>query len=100
MTTRAEEKPESVETATRIDKDTIEIAQQALMMAHHILAQYDWATWVEECQRAHSVGHILNPTAYRDALFSGRLESNEAFGRAALTFVSTLNSLASKGAAK
>lgn len=84
----------------RIDSDTLEIAKQALMMAHHMLAQYDWAAWVEECQRAHSVGHIVNPTAYRDALFSGRLESNEAFGRAALTFVSTLEALSARAGGK
>ncbi|HAJ45604.1 MAG TPA: hypothetical protein DCL54_03370 [Alphaproteobacteria bacterium] len=82
--------------AIKIDSDTIELAKQALMMAHHMLSQYDWKAWIEECQRAHSVGHILHPTAYRDALFSGRLESNEAFARAAHTFVSELNRLAAR----
>jgi hypothetical protein len=79
-----------------IDRDTIELAKQALMMAHHMLSQCDWDRWVEECQRAHSIGHIMDPTAYRNALHSGRLESNEAFARAAQTFVRTLNDLSAR----
>lgn len=80
----------------RIDKDTIELARQALMISHMALARYDWEAWLKDCQHAHSVGHILNPTAYRDALHSGRLENNEAFARAAQTFVATLDELAAK----
>jgi hypothetical protein len=80
----------------RIDAQTLEMAKMSLQLAHATLAPFDWQAWIDDCQNAHSVGHIIDPTAYRDALHSGRLESNEAFARAALTFLRTLDELVAK----
>lgn len=53
-----------------------------MLLAARFLADLDLDSITETAERAHSLGPIVDPTAYRDALQSGDLEAVAALAAA------------------
>ena len=51
-----------------------------------LMESVDWQHLVDGIEAAHTLGPILDPTAYRDALHNGTLETNGQVLRAARDF--------------
>lgn len=72
------------------------MAMDAIGMARHILniysEQYDILLEVEN--DAHSIGHILNPTLYRDMIHSKSFAQQIKLCRAAQNFLREVNAVA------
>lgn len=61
-----------------------------LGMVSVALDAVDWDHLLRGIESAHVVGSLLDPTAYRDALYDGSLAENERVIRATREYVATL----------
>ncbi len=68
-------------------------AWQSVQMCSVILDQFDWPEVSRVMNRAHSVGHIIDPTGYRDLLRNKTVEDNVKIAKAVDTFLTTLRQI-------
>lgn len=70
-----------------------ELAQNVLGTVSTLLDTVDWDALARQVERADSLGPILDPTAYRDALHSGRLSNNRRAIQATRTYLAELRKI-------
>lgn len=71
-----------------------QMAWTMLRDAAHMLDMFDWAEVIQSMNRAHSVGHILDPTGYRALLHNPNVERNLKLAAAAAAFLATCHAVA------
>jgi hypothetical protein len=68
----------------------IQAAGEAIGLVSSLLDLHDWDWLHEQMQAADTLGPILDPTAYRDALYGGRLGRNQRTIAATRTYLAVL----------
>jgi hypothetical protein len=76
----------NTETITETDFD-FKIEADKLMLACRFLADLDCAALVNTVNRVHSMAPLLDPTAYRDALYRGHMDDLADLARLAIPLV-------------
>lgn len=66
-----------------------ELSMQAIGMSRNFLqrSRKEYEALVESAERIHSVGIVIDPTLYRDTLYSQQYKDNLALTKAALDFL-------------
>lgn len=77
----------------RIAGPSAQLAFDTLTSAVAMLDMFDWQRCREEIERTHAVGHILDPTAYRDMLYSHYHETNTKIIEATADFLNRLRTI-------
>lgn len=81
----------NVDPAHRLAMDTLAMTRQ-LLMPH----RGHFESFLEAERRAHSVGHILDPTLYRDMINSKSFEQQVRLVRAAVAFLDATDAVATE----
>lgn len=54
-----------------------------------VLESYDWQKLIDEDQRAHNIGAVLDPTNYREYINNPRVKGNLEIAKALLNLIET-----------
>lgn len=87
----------AVEGAAMTTRDDWAAAGSTLGMCLRLLETHDWDRLAETIELADRVGPVLHPSAYREALFSGRLDTNRRAVAAVRMFLAAVRPLIPSG---